>query len=511
MWIGRLRRIVGSGRFGTRLALYLGASWFQALIALASIPLTTKILGPADFGVFALLGTLVSLCSVITEAGATILISTHHGALADQEGSAMLAALWRTSLALAIICAAVLWGGCTAAQNTFGALDGVPPSAIVLAALSVIPTAIWTVSYVYLTTNGRAARASALSVAMSLSGVLATQLALYVFRLEATSLYVGSFVGPAVAAIGSLPNTRWRASQGMARWYREIWRCAPSSALAGLSISLQAVTERSLLASYAGVSALGLYNHSQQYGTYLTRVVKALTTASWPTALAEARNDPSFPRIGQLWRSTHAGMVLCGLGAAVIGPEFLSLMTHDKFTAAAPLLPVWITFALLQNSGKAALAVLYSGNRGVVVSRLQIAAALSTAVLFAVLIPALGVIGAVLSVFTVLIGFRISVVLAAARLRTPPFQDQWVVVGCVLLPAVSLACWFFSPGLSVRLIVGGALSIAVAISARSDLAPLVRRLLVRGRAEDRGKDDGSLGGARLQSREDRSGTGAGVA
>jgi len=468
-----MRRLFSDHSFGGRFLLYFGASLIQAVVAIVGIPLTTHFLDPRDFGAFALISSLVGVFSLIAEMGGTVVLSGHLRAASPDEAKVLLSTVVATSAVVAVACGGTLYRAWPELAPLLG-ISGLPQAAIALAAASIVPSAIWSSLFVYGLVSGRASFVSRLTVLLSLASFAGTMIGLYSFHLGGVALFLGAFVGPAVTALvglgGLWGNFAPRISR---RWLREIARTAPSAIAAGLSGGAQTVVERSTLSSYAGATVVGLYSHSQQYSAYFARVVKAVSNAVWPTALDEAADRNSkFERLGRAWMPVYAGLTCVGVLFAFFAPEIVTLLSHGKFTAAAPLVPIWVAYILLQNAAKPATATLYSVGRGASVSRAQMVSTMLGIGLLVILVPFFGQWGAAASLFASMFSFRVIMNTMASRVRSLPFQDGWVIGGCIVILAATAVETFLAPSLALKCLLCGATLAIIGILARDILMDL---------------------------------------
>jgi O-antigen/teichoic acid export membrane protein len=169
----------------------------------------------------------------------------------------------------------------------------------------------------------------------------------------------------------------------------------------------------------------------------------------------------------------YAGLTCVGVLFAFFAPESVTLLSHGKFTAAAPLVPIWIAYILLQNAAKAATATLYSVGRGASVSRAQMISTMLGIVLLVVLVPFFGQWAAVGSLFASMFAFRVIMNAMASRVRSLPFQDGWVIGGSIVILAATAVETLLVPSLALKCALYGATLGIVGILARDILMDLL--------------------------------------
>jgi O-antigen/teichoic acid export membrane protein len=185
-----------------------------------------------------------------------------------------------------------------------------------------------------------------------------------------------------------------------------------------------------------------------------------------------ADRNGNFERLGRAWMPVYAGLTCVGVLFAFFAPEIVTLLSHGKFTAAAPLVPIWIAYILLQNAAKAATATLCSLGRGASVSRAQMVSTMLGIVLLVVLVPFFGQWGAVGSLFASMFAFRVIMNAMASRVRSLPFRDGWVIGGSIVILAATAVETFLVPSLALKSVLCGATLGIVGILARDTLIDL---------------------------------------
>jgi hypothetical protein len=98
----------------------------------------------------------------------------------------------------------------------------------------------------------------------------------------------------------------------------------------------------------------------------------SLGNALWPLALQEGRNrDDNFKRVGRVWDGVYFSLTVAGVTFALFAHEIIDALTNGKFVEAALWAPILVAYLLIQNSGKAATAILYASMKGALVARLR--------------------------------------------------------------------------------------------------------------------------------------------
>jgi O-antigen/teichoic acid export membrane protein len=405
----------------------------MSLLGLVTLPLTTRILGPFDYGVFALATTISGVGVTLATLGAPYVITNRWGTATHEERQSIV-----STVVLAAVIAATAW--CVLAGALFlalrhhvGFLLGVRADGLALALLAALIAPVWLVGGEVLTLEGRARFYSVTVVLQGLTTAAATLTCLFVFGLKQLSLFVGQLTGALVSATaGFLVIAGYVRLRYDDRWRKQATH--GSFLLQQVADSAQVLIERVLLSRFAGFRDLGLYTHSTRYKDAAFQATKAASRGIWPVALDEARDtEASFPLTGRTWRAIHVGVTALGIALSLLGSYVISALTNGKFTHAYVYLAAWFVLLLLQSSAKPEVATLYALGSGRAVAYTGLAGSLASIAAGAALIPIIGVPGALAALILQAMVYRGIVRVIARRYRSVPFQDGWAVAGIVLL------------------------------------------------------------------------------
>src|SRR5258708_6454723 len=86
--LGRIR-----GHLVGRVATLASAIAFHAILSVALLPLTTKVLSATDYGTYALFMSIVALVSAAADGGASLLLPAHYGPARTSERGRLFASL----------------------------------------------------------------------------------------------------------------------------------------------------------------------------------------------------------------------------------------------------------------------------------------------------------------------------------------------------------------------------------------------------------------------------------
>lgn len=425
-----------NARVSSRAGIYLAGSVATTLLSFVTLPLATRILGPANYGVFALGATVAGFGSTLATLGTTFFVGNRFNEAGRDERRVLISTMVaRTAFA------ASLWSVLTLAvawlfRDQLSFLADVPLKGFALVLFGAVLNTPWVIAIDVLTVEARAVFYAVSLVIQGLATAVVILLSLYVFDLRGMSLFVGNFAGclaafaAAMLVLGpylSLRGVAVRRGLGQRKFL-------PTQSLE----AVQPLVERTLLANYVGFTQLGNYSHSLAYRNLLLQGTNGLSRAVWPVTLAEARAGTSFTVTGRAWAAAHLAVAMVAAPLTLFGETLISVLTHGKLTGAWVFLAPWCIVVILQCTGKPATGVLYASGEASAVARIGLLANIVVLVGLFVLVPTLGAAGAVAAVLLQALVFRVTLQLAARRRASLPFQDGGAIFACALVATLFL-------------------------------------------------------------------------
>jgi O-antigen/teichoic acid export membrane protein len=425
----------------SRFKWFLAPMIFQAAVSVAVLPLSTLVLGPAEYGAFAVVSAVAGFGIALATAASGMLLPAHFPTLDPKGRAGLVQALFYVAVATGAILAGAMVGFAPPLLS-FLEVDYPARASVTMAAGTIVLMAPWSIAYLIVILEGRATFYSGVAIVASLASASALLGGLFAFGLRGDALYVGMFASSAVMCIGGCA-VLWpyivAGRQGGLRWIPRVLRMMLVAGIANVLENAQTLVERAVLSRWAGVAAVGLYSHAQLYRSALFGVIKAASNAVWPRSLEEAR-DPrgAFTVTGVAWESIYVALTIAGVFAAFIADDVIALLTHGKFSQAGPLVAGLVAVLLVQFSGKPQLALLYARDQGEYLGRLMGVCASCAMLSLLATVPLLGAWGVVASLTIQQVLYRIGVHLRARRIAAPPFQDHDVLLGVAIVLCAAL-------------------------------------------------------------------------
>jgi O-antigen/teichoic acid export membrane protein len=425
------RALRGNTRVSSRATIYLAGSVATALLSFVTLPLATRILGPANYGVFALGATVAGFGSTLATLGTTFFVGNRFSESNRDERRVLISTLIaRTALAAsawAVLTLAAAW----LFRDELSFLADVPLKGLALVLFGAVLNTPWVIAIDVLTVEGRAIFFSVSLVLQGVATAAVILLSLYVFGFRGTSLFVGNLAGCVVAfaaamlVLGPYVSLRGFVSRkGVGQR-----KFLPTQSLE----AVQPLVERTLLANYVGFAQLGNYSHSLAYRNLILQGTNGLSRAVWPVTLAEARSGTAFTVTGRAWGAAHLAVAMVAAPLTLFGDRLISALTNGKLTGAWVFLAPWCIVVILQCTGKPATGILYTSGDASAVARIGLLANAVVLVALVALVPPFGASGAVAAVILQAIIFRVTLQLAARRRAALPFQDLGAIFACALV------------------------------------------------------------------------------
>jgi O-antigen/teichoic acid export membrane protein len=449
-----------------KLAIYLAPFFINAGLRVVGIPLTTYVLNPREFGLFALMMGVIAICTVLASS-VTGYVVNHHFRPGETAPPRLLATVAGVEIAIGLFLALICFAGWPIFSAWMGISGDLSPFSFLALLLSVPVGALWTSGSMVMIFDGLAKLYTGTLMVQAVAQLLATLVSLYVMDWRVGALVAGQIAGIAVCAIGGSIGMKRHFSLGVDRHVvRESFSLMPLAMASGLANSGTDLMERVVLGRVSGTTELGLYVHSQSYRSMLGTAGKAFVQVLQPAMMREARSpEKDFSETRAGWNLVYALFTGIGLVFSLVGEEIVSLLTHDKFTSAAVFIPFWCVFLTFQYLGRPQTATLYANGQGKTIS----SALLVGNIVSGILMIALGIpfhaFGLVAAVLTGELVNRAILQYWTFRLWQLPFQDTAAIGGSVLviLTDVVFAIWPLPLVWRLLLLVIALAMIAVAI------------------------------------------------
>lgn len=474
--------------FASRVAALMLATFFSAAISIGLLPFTTRTLGAADYGSYSLLMSIVALIGFAMDGGASLLLPTSLGSASPQERGRIFAAASSLATIGSAVFAVLLVSAGYYFQHQFDDHE-ISFMPFALAAAIIPMRSITSIAVIAFSTTGRG-YAIALQMAVQALVVFVTTLvALFVFSLAGTSLFIGAACGQLAALMVCLTTLNSYGELSITpsiHWRAKAFRSAITSSLAGFSDGARSFSENAILGRIDGLHAVGIMNHARLYYSLLAMVMSAVGQNVQARSLADARVPrSSMIATRRAWVPVHLFLICASAFFAVFASEIVALISNGKFVDAAPYVPLLGMVALMQSAEQPAAAIVYSIGQAANALRFRI---LTNVVALIALLPVVNYFG--IAGVVVLFGAEAAINryylrFLASRYRDVPFQDSGVYFGFIVVAGTMLWVYETSPSIAARALWLGGTVIVTGLFGWRSIADLVaegRRVLAQTQA-----------------------------
>ena len=338
-------------------------SWFAATpivgaaVALGTLPILTRHLDAADYGLFGLGMIIGNLVPALANPHSLSFFSArlHRGIPAGRLVGTVLAFSGAATLILVMVAAIV--------GMSLSTLVGLPPEALWISLAVGAATAPWSIVADYLVADGAARPYALVYISSAIASAGAAIAAANVPQTEHLALFIGALAGSVLqfaAALFIFTRIRLQMERRYFPVLRRLW--LPNS-VSGTLEWLNSLVERWALATFGSLAATGTVLHSQQYKNLAGAAVKVLLRSTWTISIDEARLG-SFPVSRRYWHAVDVFLIVSGLAFATVGPFFVGILTNHKLTDAAFIAAGWMLVLLLHNSYRPAVLTLHARGEG---------------------------------------------------------------------------------------------------------------------------------------------------
>lgn len=431
-----------------------------------TLPIMTTVLGPADYAVFALIMSFAAIGSMLASLGCSTTLAKEFPSAEPSDQRLLVSTLIWMSLLTAILFGCgflVLW---YQALKDFDAFLQVSNVLTILAVVSMILSVPWIIGLEVLTLIGNASAYAIVVIGQSIATICANISAVFVFGLKEEALFLGALAGATVGLIGTFWALRAFLRLMFGRDYAK--KILINGLFLGGSGLLDAgfiTVERMVVSTHLGHAMLGIYYHAQQYTQIVQMGVKAVLRTIWPRTLEEARQGSNtFDSTMGAWLPVYAAILSVGVFFLTFGEFLIGLLTNDKFNDSADLVAYLMIVMILRLTGRPQHAVLYNASAARAIAGGRSLANIIALALVILLVPMIGVWGAVIALTCQAAITRIALSYSAMRLRKTPFRDSGALLAIAAIIGVDIFMRYAGPDLITRALILGACILPIPIS-----------------------------------------------
>jgi O-antigen/teichoic acid export membrane protein len=428
-------------RVGRDTVLYGIGTIVARLASVALLPVYTRYLTPADYGLLQLLELAAEVTSILFVAGSRAgMMRFFYRTQDEKERNTVVSTTFFLETFLAIIATLALVAAAHPVWRLMLAGEG-SAALVRLAALNFLLATLQNTPFTYLQT---AQRAAAYTVTLIVKLVLQIAFNLY-FLVYLDMGVIGMLWAAIVAnAIVALGTVTWMLSQTGVRvsWpiVRDLRRFGVPYQLTSAGGFILTFGDRFFLQRYQGAAQVGLYALAYQFGFLLHQLAVGPFLRAWLPERHKGKSQPS----GVDDSETRQGFLIFNLmllsmaTAIALGSRLaIRLLTEESYHSAAAIVPLVIVAYVLQAWVEAVKFGIDVAERTIYYTYASAAATVVAVAGYAFLIPRFGAMGAAVATI-VAFSVRFALTLKWAHRLTPVDYGWGRIRQMVLIAAVSV-------------------------------------------------------------------------
>tara|TARA_B100001057_G_C22858557_1_gene953588 strand:+ start:326 stop:1789 length:1464 start_codon:yes stop_codon:yes gene_type:complete len=432
--------------------IYLFPLVFRAILSLVVlIPLTTFFLDAEDFGLFALITVLVLPIQALGSSSSRWVIggNTFKGMTEDNYRELIFNLLLFEFLVRSLIVLVYFLMGQQILALAFGEVSDLYLSFFHLALLASLLGSIWpTVSYLMIVQKKAIVYAIFLVVQLCING-LVSAIGLWHLGWGVEALFIALVSANLVSLVFELwfIKDQVRPKPSMTS-VRNITGYFLRSIPGGTIEITNGLFERILISQHVSLAGLGIYSHSQQYLGIMKSATQAFSNVLTPRTLQVYSEEADARELSALLYFWFAFLCVLGIGMVFFADEFIAMLTHGKFTDAAPLLILWVFFTLSSSFGIPYAQYLIAFKRTNLLMYTQVIPSLVGIVTLWPAIVTYGYYGAAVTMLSVSLVTQFSRRWAALHSGMVAINDKMFLASLAILIIIWALDWFLKPTFS---------------------------------------------------------------
>jgi O-antigen/teichoic acid export membrane protein len=421
-------------------AVYAVGTIASRLVGFIMIPVYTRVLTPADYGIIETIVRLVDIIGLLLSLGlAEALLRHYYLAKTDEERNRLIGTVFNLNLLVVLAGALIFWplapwvARLTFGHDRYAHYVAVSLIGMMIGSLIELPLTLWRA-------EGKPWRFTIISL-LKLFTQLSTNIVLVVwFRWGVWGVVVSSLLNAVIwsAVLGVLVRVRY-GSYFDKRWLVPVLRYGLPLVPASLSQFVLHYSDRFFLVRYVSESELGLYSLAYRFGMLVSVFFGVLSRAWWPWVFDVAtttRSEYHLRRGSALLLVTAT--IFCS-GVILLADPTIRLLSAPSFHPASLFVaPIAFGYWFFVSSSVFRIGALVS-DRTSVFAVANVASAALCLGLNAALIPLFHVWGAAYATLGAFVAFALFVAVGSHRVHPIRYDGRIVVLSIVLLVFVS-AC-----------------------------------------------------------------------
>jgi len=419
------------------------------------LPVFTYYLDPVDYGIVAVLGMVIGLMLVLSETGSGWVISSNYYRLNEDDRKELL-----FNQAFLEVCLKIFWGVVfwVLAKNILPLLiTEYSPKLLYYFTFLLIAFFLQIIKSTVLSTiiiQKKGFLFAFIGLSSWLLGLFVSLYSLIILKLGVLALFAGRLVSALVTFMLQILYFRKNVKPKLRKkWLKEIINIGfPAMPKAVSSFTLN-VCDKFLIQRWLSLFALGIYSHSlvyRQFPVMLNNSFNRSFTPEFMEKYTKSQQTSPFKPISECWIALFLVMTMFFI---CYSEELINILTHGKFVAAAPLVPLWFLGALVVSYGGFYSRLILYFKKTKFFLYIGVIAGLANIGLNVVLIQKFGMMGAVVATVISILFTALSYIFYAKKLSGAHFADNKFTFSIGLILIAYILNLFLNPSLLVSTLV----------------------------------------------------------
>ena len=403
--------------------------------SLIMVPLTTYYLDPKDFGIAAIINAVTMPLGPLASTGVAWVLSAHYFVIDESQRKIMLFNLLVFDLISRFIWVALFW--LLSPWLLPVIIKDFQPQYLFFFRLSLIAlflTTLWSSISALIVLQQRGFVHALFEVGQWLFGAIATVVCLVILRYRTLTLFLAPIASSAFSFfLGLLYVRKYITVKFVKKWLREMLKVGLPSMPTDFSEMARNISDRYFIQRWLNLSVLGLYSHSQSYRNMFIMGHRASMRTLSPIAIEIFSTGGSPQRLDLALKKWYGLLCAGGIFVTFFSREIVTILTHGKFTAAAPLVPIWYLMLFAFTYSYVYTNYLLVKKRNLFIMYMTIFVNICAIAFTGWAVFYFGIMGATVAIVLATLALQVAKKVYAAILGCPEVGDRYFYFGIALM------------------------------------------------------------------------------
>jgi O-antigen/teichoic acid export membrane protein len=450
--------------FARDTVVYVIPTLITRAIGLFLLPIYTRYLAPADYGVVEILTLLYTLLNLILPLEVSQAVARFSADIKkpDDKSRYLSTAFWFTAFVFLIfVVCAFSWP--ESLEAVLGIINS--PQLLPLASLAMLANALLYLVLNQLRWNLQAAAYSWVSISFSITIAAVSIILIAVFHLGVLGFVWGQLTA-SLLALGAGLRLLWRPSPVRLQFdvdnFREMVAFSAPLVLSSIAIYATLYADRWMLSMLMGVDAVGVYSVAYRIASIVALLVTGYQLALTPLVYSHYKEPQTPANIRRIFQYFLFGALMMITLIGAFAKEVVAILAGLEFVGAAYVAP-WVALSVVLANLYVFAPGLFLAKKTKQIALLNLLAAAANIGTAAFLIPLIGLFGAALAALFGSAVMAILFFLSSLRYYSIPYEWKRYLVAFVTLLLFLVVVQFVAHSLFSRSLLAVFCSVALAV------------------------------------------------